>query len=58
MMQTQASAVAAQTLPALPMFTGVDIDEKRFDKWLERFEERAALACWTDEQRFHQFNFH
>ena len=28
------------------MFTGEDIDsdEKRFDKWLERFEERAVLA--------------
>ena len=36
----------------------IDSDEKRFDKWLKRFEERASLAGWTDEQRFHQFKFH
>ena len=60
MMQAQANAVAVQSFPPLPMFTGEDIDsdEKRFDKWLERFEERASLADWTDEQRFHQFKFH
>ena len=60
MMQAQANAVAVQSFPPLPMFTGEDIDsdEKRFDKWLERFEERAVLAGWTDEQRFHQFKFH
>ena len=50
----------APHIPALPMFTDEDIDcdEKIFDEWLGRFEERAALACWTDEQRFHQFKFH
>ena len=60
MMQAQANAVAVQSFPPLPMFTGEDIDsdEKRFDKWLERFEERASIAGWTDEQRFHQFKFH
>ena len=60
MMQAQANAVAVQSFPPLPMFTGedTDSDEKRFDKWLERFEERAVLAGWTDEQWFHQFKFH
>jgi hypothetical protein len=56
----QVNAMAVQSFPPLPMFTGEDIDsdEKRFDKWLERFKEQASLACWTDEQRFHQFKFH
>ena len=53
----QVNAMAMQSFLPLSMFTGEDIDsdEKIFDKWLERFEERASLAGWTDEQRFHQF---
>ncbi len=51
MMQAQTKAMAVQSFPPLPMFTGKDIDsdEKRFDKWLERFEERVSLAGWTNE---------
>ena len=39
------------------MFTGEDVQSK-YDDWLERFEERASLASWSDEHKFSQFKLH
>ena len=58
--QASASAVAVQNFPPLPFFTGEDIkcEQDEFEHWIERFEERARLASWSDEQKFSQFKLH
>ena len=52
-MSTHAKTVTVQNFPPLPSFTGEEIDceDKSFVKWHERFEERAKLAGWDDEQK-------
>ena len=60
MLATQANAVAVQNFPPLPSFTGEDIkgEQDEFEHWIKRFEERARLASWSDEQKFSQFKLH
>ena len=60
MMSAHAKTVAVQNFPPLPSFTGekIDSEEKSFVKWHERFEERATLAAWDNEQKLHQLKFH
>ena len=43
----QAKATAVQSLPALPHYTGegTDVTDDGFDKWIERFRERAKFAA-------------
>ena len=55
-MAAQALATAVQHLPPLPSYTGEkeQADDDGFDRWLERFEERSALASWSAEQKLHQ----
>ena len=57
--QTQlfAAQVHAATLPPLTNFegqSGVDDDDDGFERWLEKFEERAKLSKWTDEVKLCQ----
>lgn len=56
-MTAQAKAAALQTLPALSCFTGegVDISDDGFDKWLEKFQERAKFAGWTENDQLYHF---
>ena len=60
MLAAQANAMTVQSFPPLPLFTGEDIKSEydEFDHWLKRFEERAKLAAWTDEQKFGQLKLH
>ena len=60
MMSAHAKTVAVQNFPPLTPFTGEEIDceDKSFVKWHERFEERASLAGWDNEQKLHQLKFH
>ena len=55
-MAAQALATAVHHLPPLPLYTGEkeQAEDEGFDRWLERFEERSALAGWTLEQKLHQ----
>jgi hypothetical protein len=49
----------AASLPLLRTFDGQsDGDDEDFDLWLERFEERAKLAKWTDETKLCQLRLH
>lgn len=51
MMTIQTQAMAAQSFPTLDNFTGEDYrtDEGSFDRWIERFEERAKTLGWKGE---------
>lgn len=57
-MAAQALATAVHHLLPLPLrvYTGEkeQAEDEGFDCWLERFEERSALAGWTSEQKLHQ----
>ena len=55
-MAAQAKAAAVQSLPPLPRFTGegTDISDDGFDKWLERFRERAKFADWSESDQLYQ----
>lgn len=59
-MTAQAQAAAVQHLPAFHCYTGEDdqTDNEVFDRWLERFEERAKLAGWNKEQKLYQLKLH
>lgn len=49
----------AASFPPLRAFDGQsDGDDEEFDLWLERFEERAKLAKWTDETKLCQLRLH
>ena len=60
--QTQlfAAQVQAATLPPLTNFEGQNAadDDDGFERWLEKFEERAKLAKWTDEVKLCQLKLH
>lgn len=60
MLTAHAQAVAMQSLPALPPFTGEDPkeDDDNFEKWLELLEERGRLAGWSQEQHPCQLRAH
>ena len=59
MMSVHARAMTVQNFPPLPQFTGEEIDceEKSFERWHAKFEERAVLAGWEDKQKLHQLKF-
>ncbi len=59
-MAAQARAVAVQNLPGLPYFTGEGTGDtgNGFDRWLERFRERAEFAGWTAEEQLYQLKVH
>ena len=42
------------------MFTGEDVEEeeKSFEQWFGRFEERAQLLNWSEEQKCYQLKLH
>ena len=58
--ETQSQLIAAQVQAAtLPPLAGQsDSDELEFELWLERFEERARLAKWTQETKLCQLKLH
>ncbi len=60
MLAAQAQAVAVQTLPPLTLYNGEESqnEDNTFDRWMERFEERARLAKWQDEQKLCQLKAH
>ena len=49
----QTKVMAAQSLPPLPHFSGEGnlVGEDSFERWVEHFEERAAVAGWTGEEK-------
>ena len=57
--QTQllATQVQAAALPLLTSFEGQNStdDDNGFERWLEKFEERAKLAKWNDDVKLCQF---
>ena len=59
-MVAQAQATAAQYLPPLSCYTGEgsDVADDGFDRWIERFKERAKIAGWTGEQQLYQLKVH
>ena len=59
-MAAQARASAVQNLPAIPCYTGEekDVMDDGFERWIERFEERGKIACWTPEQQLYQLKLH
>ena len=61
--ETQSQLLAAQmqaaTLLPLVSFDGqCDSNEMEFERWLERFKERARLAKWTEETKLCQLKLH
>ena len=60
MMAAQTKAMAAQSLPPLVHFSGEGslIGEESFDRWLEHFEERAAVAGWSMDQKKYRLKMH
>jgi len=50
------SGCSAQHLLLPKAYTGEgkQIEEDRFDRWLEQFEERAKIAGWSVAQRLNQ----
>jgi len=56
----QAKAVAVQNLPSLKCYTGEggDATNDGFDRWLERFRERAKFAGWSAEEQLYQLKLH
>ena len=59
-MAAHARATAVQELPALPLYTG---EGKRaaddgFERWIERFKERAKVAGWNTEHQLYQLKVH
>ena len=59
-MAAQARAVAIQNLPSLACYTGEggDATDDGFDRWLERFHERAKFACWSPVDQLYQLKMH
>ena len=59
-MAAQSKAVAVQNLPSLACYTGEggDATDDGFERWLERFRERAKFAGWTAEEQLYQLKLH
>ena len=60
MIAVQVQAMAAQSVPPLPKFSGEDIntEEGSVDRWIERIEERAKATGWNEEQKLFQLKAH
>jgi len=54
-MAAQARASAVQNLPAMPCYTGEekDVMDDGLERWIEHFEERGKIACWSPEQKLY-----
>ena len=59
-MTAQAKAVALHHLPTLPCFTGegTETQEGGFERWIERFRERAQFTGWSPEEQLYQLKSH
>ena len=59
-MTAQAKAAAVQNLPSLPCYTGegTDVVDDGYDKWIQRFRERAIFASWSPEDQLYQLKLH
>ena len=59
-MAAQAKAVVIQNLPPLLCYTGEgdDVVEDGYDKWVEKFGERARFAGSSNEDQLYQFKLH
>ena len=59
-MAAHARATAVQQLPALPPYTGEgkQAADDSFERWIERFRERAEIAGWTAEHQLYQLKVH
>lgn len=53
-------AAAVQNLPPLPSFTGEGDDplDDGYDKWVEKFWERAQFADWSPGDQLYQLKLH
>ena len=51
-------AMSVQTFPRMPHFSGERIQsgEDGFERWSERFEERAKLVGWSEEHKKYQLS--
>ena len=60
MMAAQTRAVAAQNLPPLIQFSGGGklVGDESFDRWLEHFEELAAVAGWSEKHKKYRLKMH
>ena len=59
-MQAMTKAVSVQSLPPKDTYTdeGSQAEDDGIDRWLERFDERAHLAEWSDEVKLYQLKVH
>lgn len=59
-MEAQAQAMAAQSVPPLRKFSGesTNTDEGSVDRWIEQFEERARVTGWNETQKLFQLKAH
>ena len=59
-MAAQAKAVAVQNLPSLSCYAGEgsDVVDDGYDKWVQKFRERAKFASWSAEDQLYQFKLH
>jgi hypothetical protein len=60
MMETQAKAIAMQSIPPLWIFSGddADTDDGSFERWFEGFKERAKIYQWDEDQKLFQLKAH
>lgn len=60
MMETQAKAIAMQSIPPLWIFSGddADADDGSFERWFEGFKERAKIYQWDEDQKLFQLKAH
>ena len=60
MMAAQTKAMAAQNLPPLVHFSGEGslVGDESFDRWLEHFEELAAVAGWSKDHKKYRLKMH
>ena len=60
MLVAQTKTMAAQSLPPLRHFNGEGglVGDESFDRWLEQFDERAALAGWSEDDKKYRLKMH
>ena len=60
LLAVQTNTLAVQSAPPLVPFTGedVEVETNSFERWLERFEERAVMLSWTDEHKCYHIKQH
>ena len=57
---TKTKAASVQSLPSLDTYTGKgnQAEHDGIDRWLQRFDERAHPAEWSDEIKLYQLKVH